>query len=314
MDSTASYGRHGNTLRPHRDGPEGRTGYAGWGQYENYHAEVGHGRGVTQATLDNIEMVKACLLSASILPAVLYRPRGQSIANCDTSEHNDRQRGDTISLFRWLEPERACLLIRTDVLFYISLVTFHGVSFLPICVHPPTRAGEEPKVMGYVWESSGRARELVINYSSIDTDAWQTVGQLEVLVCGIRDGQVLCCPRLDSDRYNETHLRSTVDAVPLSPGDAYAQAKCNPMPSFPAKWIGMGWDGEWGGLYGWAMIHALVGDGAVERVHLYTRMVDKCPVSVTRTREQLTEEDALSERDLMVANEWIGRLRPHLPR
>ena len=117
-------------------------------------------------------------------------PRGQNIANCDTCEHNDRQRGDTMSLFRWLEPERACLLIRTDVLFYVSLVTLHGVSFLPICVHPPTRAGDEPMLLGYVWQTDGRARELLIKYSLIDSPAWRSVGLLDVVVCGIRDGKV----------------------------------------------------------------------------------------------------------------------------
>ena len=195
-DSAASYGRHGNTLSPHENGPEGRTGYAGWGQYENAHAEVHHGRGVTSDTLAHLEMVTACLKSASLLAVTMYRPRGQNIAHCDTCEHNDRQRGDTLSLFRWLEPARACLLIRTDVLFYVSLVAFHGVSFLPICVHPPTQAGAEPMLLGYVWETDGRAREIVIKYSSIDSPAWRTVGMLDVVVCGIRDGQVRASARV----------------------------------------------------------------------------------------------------------------------
>jgi hypothetical protein len=189
-DATASYGRHGNTLSPHEHGPEGRTGYAGWGQYENGHLEVYHGRGVTLDTLDHMEAVTACLRSASVLAVTMYRPRGQNIAYCDTCEHNDRQRGDTMSLFRWLKSGRACLLIRTDVLFYVSLVTFHGVSFLPICVHPPTQAGAEPMLLGYVWQTDGRAREIVIKYSSIDSPAWRPVGLLDVVVCGIREGQV----------------------------------------------------------------------------------------------------------------------------
>ena len=195
-DSAASYGRHGNTLSPHEHGPEGRTGYAGWGQYENYHAELLHGHGVTLETRTHLEMLTACLRSASVLPVTMYRPRGQNIAHCDTCEHNDRQRGDTMSLFRWLEPARACLLIRTDVLFYVSLVTFHGVSFLPICVHPPTQAGAEPMLLGYVWETDGRAREIVIKYSSIDSPAWRSVGMLDVVVCGIRDGQVRASARV----------------------------------------------------------------------------------------------------------------------
>lgn len=122
--------------------------------------------------------------------------------------------------------------------------------------------------------------------------------------------QVLCCPRLDIERYDETHLRSTVDAEPLLPSEAFAQAKRNPLPTFPAKWIGLGWDGQWAGLYGWMMIHALVGDGSVGRVHMYSRMVDESPVSVTRKRARLREEDVLGVHDLMLANDWIGRLRP----
>jgi hypothetical protein len=122
--------------------------------------------------------------------------------------------------------------------------------------------------------------------------------------------QVLCCPRLDVHRYEETHLRSTVHAEPLRPSDAFEQAKRNSFPAFPAKWIGVGWDGQWAGLFGWMMIHVLVGDGCVGRVHMYSRMVDESPVSVTRKRAQMSEEEVyLVEHDLMLANDWIGRLR-----
>jgi hypothetical protein len=100
-----------------------------------------------------------------------------------------------------------------------------------------------------------------------------------------------------------------VNAEPLEPSDAFAQAKRNPFPTFPAKWIGLGWDGQWAGIYGWMMVHVLVGDGRVGRVHMYSRMVDESPVSVTRKRARLSEEEAFGVHDLMLANDWIGRLR-----
>ena len=101
-------------------------------------------------------------------------------------------------------------------------------------------------------------------------------------------------------------------AEPLRPSDAFEQAKRNSFPTFPAKWIGVGWDGQWAGLFGWMMIHVLVGDGCVGRVHMYSRMVDESPVSVTRKRAQMSEEEVyLVEHDLMLANDWIGRLRRH---
>ena len=101
-------------------------------------------------------------------------------------------------------------------------------------------------------------------------------------------------------------------AEPLRPSDAFEQAKRNSFPAFPAKWIGVGWDGQWAGLFGWMMIHVLVGDGCVGRVHMYSRMVDESPVSVTRKRAQMSEEEVyLVEHDLMLANDWIGRLRRH---
>jgi len=41
-------------------------------------------------------------------------------------------------------------------------------------------------------------------------------------------------------------------------------------------------------------------------------MVDESPVSVTRKRAQMSEEEVcLVEHDLMLANDWIGRLRRH---
>jgi hypothetical protein len=38
-------------------------------------------------------------------------------------------------------------------------------------------------------------------------------------------------------------------------------------------------------------------------------MVDESPVSVTRKRARLSEEEAFGVHDLMLANDWIGRLR-----
>jgi len=146
--------------------------------------DIGHPR--PHGGGDGLPPLGVCL-GCDDVPAARSEHRN---AYCDTCEHNDRQRGDTMSLFRWLKSGRACLLIRTDVLFYVSLVTFHGVSFLPICVHPPTQAGAEPMLLGYVWQTDGRAREIVIKYSSIDSPAWRPVGLLDVVVCGIREGQV----------------------------------------------------------------------------------------------------------------------------
>ena len=55
--------------------------------------------------------------------------------------------------------------MRTDVLFYISLVAYKGIALIPVCIHPPTAEGEEPQLKGYVWQSDGTAIEAILPYS-----------------------------------------------------------------------------------------------------------------------------------------------------
>ena len=130
-DSYESFGRHSNTLAPHSTGPAGQTGYQSWGQYENKQWETSKQK-VTDITLEHLPSILACFRSLACVPVTLYRPRGQHIAHCDTTEHNDRQRGNTFSLFRFLAPLKAALLIRLDVFFYVSLVAYRGIALLPI--------------------------------------------------------------------------------------------------------------------------------------------------------------------------------------
>ena len=61
-------------------------------------------------------------------------------------------------------------------------------------MHPPLQPGKEPKVKGYVWSVGGsgvQALEVLLPYSALDSPDWRTVGLLDVVVCGLRDGEVL---------------------------------------------------------------------------------------------------------------------------
>lgn len=267
------------------------------------------GQQVTEVTQKHLGSILACLLSLACVAVTLYRPRGQHIAHCSTTEHNDRQRGDTKSLFRFLSPRQASLLIRVDVFFYVSLVSFRGIALLPICIHPPTKPGEEAIIKAYIWSSDGTAGEATLPYSFVDSSDWSTIGLLDVVVCGLRAGQVLCSPRLNVDKYNETAFTSTTQCDVLTFADALRQAKSNPAPRFPVKWIGLGWCGDWCGLFGWMLPHLLIGDGAVGRVHLYSRMVSSNPTSVTAKRDRTDLLEVDWSEILKVTMSWEGRTR-----
>ena len=310
-DCKASYGRHGNTVRPHKDGPARRTGYQSWGQFENIHHERASQQ-VTDLTKEHLHAIISVFQSLACVPVTLYRPRGQHLAYCDTSEHNDRQRGDTLSLFRFRSPHRAALLIRTDIFLYISLVSYRGIALLPISVHPPTRDGCSPILRVYVWTTNGTAREGVLPYSILECHEWRVIGLLDVIVCGLDKGQVLCSPRFDQNSYSATACRSAKDCRVLTPSEAMEMARGNPPPSSPSKWIALGWDGNWAGLYGWMLVHVLIGDGTVGRVHLYSRMVEEHPTRATAVRDQ-SDLQCVNLEDLLRASDWMGRLRARDP-
>ena len=111
--------------------------------------------------------------------------------------------------------------------FYISVVSFRGVMLLPICIHPPTLAGTSAAVKAYLWsvdDATGRrvARETVLPNEETFSSEWQTVGMLEVVVCGLKDGEVLCRPRFDPDRYLETEYHDSEQCAVLQPDEAVA--------------------------------------------------------------------------------------------
>jgi hypothetical protein len=262
---------------------------------------------VPKSTASYLPICLPILASTSTVPVCLFRPRGQHMAWCYTSEHSDRQRGDTWSLFRFREPFKAALLIRLDVRLGISVVRYRGALFLPVSVHPPLSNGQ-PLLKGYVWNVREEAVEMILHYSELDSPEWCVVGALEVVVCGLRNGEVLCMPRLDVDSYDVTaRVRSSQYDV-LRPAAAMEMALNHPLPTTPVKWACLGWDGKWCGLYGWMLVHALVGDGSVGRVHIYSRLVEEHPscASVKRGQYSLANVD-----DIIRATNWAGRLRPH---
>ena len=132
---------------------------------------------------------------------------------------------------------------------------------------------------------------------------------LDVIVCGLRGGQVVCAPRFDPIRYKETSYQSTAECKVLTFTDALQQAKGNPAPQFPVKWVGLGWCGNWCGLYGWMLPHTLAGDGCGGRVHLYSRMVSSNPTAATASRERAHMLEVDFSEVLLVSQCWRGRTR-----
>ena len=80
-----------------------------------------------------------------------------------------------------------------------------------------------------------------------------------------------------------------------------------PVP--PVKWVCLGWDGRWFGLRGWMLVHVLVGDGSVGRVHLYSRMGEENPTCATAKRAERLDLRWLHVDDIVRATDWAGRLR-----
>jgi len=189
----------------------------------------------------------------------------------------------------------------------VSAVSYRGVLFLPVSVHPPLRAGGEPLLKGYAWRQ-GIAVEAVLPYSVLDTPEWHTIGLLDVLVGGLRNGQVLCVPRLDVEQYAATARAHSREYQVLLPAEAMAMARHCPPPAVPVKWVCLGWDGRWCGLYGWMLVHVLVGDGSVGRVHLYSRVVEEHPTCASAKRAQLAL-NCVNIDEFMQATDWAGRLR-----
>lgn len=283
-NSYASFGRHARTLRVHAGLPRGAAGHLPLGQYENGHSN-GRGQMVPNETLEHLPMVLALLRSLAPLPINLIRPRVQAIRQCSTREHSDRQRGDTVSAFRFSFGEgqlgTAALLVRTDILMCVSLCSYRGVLVVPACM----RSTCPPTLLVYCWNNMGVAVEAVVPYAAVETEEWQRIGMLESVVTGLKDGRVIAAPRADSTRPGMGAAENR-ELEPLTPADAIGMARRNPHPTFPHRWVAIGWDGRWNGLYGWMLIHVLAGDGALLRFHVYSRQLREHPSSATVTRPQ----------------------------
>ena len=275
-DCTVSYGRHASTVRISDGYPRGEAGYQSWGQYENEHKQRKR-QMVSEVTIKHMPLISNLLRSASVLPIQFERVRGQTMKHCSTAEHTDRQRGPTMSAVRFVEPNRAALLFRTDILFQISVVSYKGVLAIPFSLHPPLADHDLPMVRLYMWDTDGAAQQTLIPYDELGGDSWVNVGLIAGVVCGLRDHAVLYTPN------GEFHDSSANFKV-LSPVRAAEMAQQNPFPIFPSQWIALGWDGDWIAFYGWAMIHVLIGDGSVARVHLYSRRVKEHPTCASANR------------------------------
>ena len=179
-DSTVIYGRHSRTLRVHDGHAKGWAGHLSFGQFENGHAES-RARMCPRSTMDNIEMVRSVFISLAPMPILLQRPRAQLIRECSTVEHSDRQRGDTVSAFRFAKMGIAALLVRTDILMCVSVCRYRGKLVIPMCMRSTT----PPCVLVYTWDEDYIASEALVPYAALDTEEWQRVGMLEVVATGL---------------------------------------------------------------------------------------------------------------------------------
>ena len=280
-DSTLNYGRHSRTLRVHEGHPPGQAGHFPFGQYENVHHET-RTQMVPSETRAHLDMVLAVFMSLAPLPLVLIRPRCQLIRNCSTVEHSDRQRGDTVSGFRFDSFGIAALLVRTDIFMCVSLCKYRGILVIPMCM----RSTSPPEVVVYCWDMhTGEAREGLVPYSALETDEWERIGMLDCVVFGLDDGWVMTAERADSERPG-MGARRACDLKQLTPGEAMVMARQNPHPTFSHKWVCIGWDARWNGLYGWMLVHAFAGDGSVLRFHVYSRSFEEHPSCATVNRRQ----------------------------
>ena len=141
----------------------------------------------------------------------------------------------------------------------------------------------------YCWDTLGIAHEALVPYSALDTNEWEARGMLDVVVTGLRVKDGACAvvggPRADSTRPG---MGATTNAAlnTLTPAEAICMARRNPHPTFSHKWVCLGWDGRWNGIYGWMLIHAFAGDGAVLRFHVYSRVLTEHPSAATVVRQQ----------------------------
>ena len=158
-----------------------------------------------------------------------------------------------------------------------------GILAVPVSLHPPLNASADPVIRVYIWDLDGVACQAIVPYSMLDSKEWVRVGMLEGIVCGLRQGKVL---------FSRAGVVRTDDCEVLTADGAIEMALRRACPVFPAKWIGIGWDGRWAGFYGFAMIHALAGDGRVGRVHMYSREMEEHPSSFSAAR---ADHDVLSD-------------------
>merc|ERR1712196_107038 len=111
-------------------------------------------------------------------------------------EHSDRQRGDTVSGFRFASFGTAALLVRTDKLMCVSLCRYRSVLVLPVTM----RSTHPPSILVYTWDRLGNAVEALLPYAAVDSPNWSRLGLLDVVVTGLKNGVVLCGRRADSKR------------------------------------------------------------------------------------------------------------------
>jgi hypothetical protein len=312
-DSTVSYGKHSNTVTPVKGVPTGSAGYFSYGQFENIHHEglkKNQYRCVTEKTAQFLdECALPCLRSLSILPdAHVFRPRLQHLRNCRTKLHSDRERGDTHAFVRWdtRDATPAALLFDTHILYRTTVCSWKGRLMVPMC----TVSGNHTAFRCVAWTADGGAVQVVLARAMAETADWQEVGDLDVVVGGLRDGHMVCSQRLDCST-SET-IASTMESsrdgpsFVLSVQEALDMANKNGRRARPPRrWVCVGWDKQWVGFRGWAVAHMLVGGYAPRRVHVYSRIVQEHPscASAGRIEYVLDIEDGADELDELCLSE-----------
>ena len=294
-DSKKSYGRHASTLMPLK-GLNEASGFKSYGQYENQHWGP---RGLTQEAAAHLEtLTKPGLRSLSKLPrALVYRPRLQHIRNCRTRMHADRERGDTHSYVRF-EPAalmRSCLVFDLRIWFRRTLCAWRGVLLLPVT----TCSGAHSTLRCYGWQVDGRAVELQVPMAFAESSEWVEVGTLGVLVSGLVDCTVRVRELLDSTSWESIRQTMDSDASPariLSSAEALEMTGVHERrPRLPFTHVCLGWDGEPIGFTGWGVLHALLGDPAPRRLHVYSRIVTEHPSCATAKRAHYVLDEDTDE-------------------
>ena len=311
-DSSKSYGKHSITVAALQVAEPHTAGYFSYGQYENLHTERMRKEGVTEKTRKYLnQLALPCLTSLSVIPrAMVFRPRLQHLRNCRTRMHTDRERGDTFAFVRWdtRDDSPAALLFDTHIMFRTTLYAWHGSLMVPIA----TVSGDHASIRCVAWSQAGGALQVLLRRESCETADWKEVGRLDVVVGGLRAGDVVCTPRLDmssvADMEWSMREATTGPGYVLTAEEAMEMAARNGRRlQPPRRYVCVGWDKQWVGFRGWAIPHMLVGDPTLRRVHVYSRVVEEHPTCATASRVEYVLDIDSAATDLSeIGLELVG--------